>query len=104
MDAKLLNFIGLIFSFAGAVTLALGLIVSRGRALRAGLPLMASDRNEDNLRLPHVRDRMRVSRLALVGVVVMAVGFLLQLIGNWPGADSAPVEMLGPLVQHAGRN
>jgi hypothetical protein len=85
MKPESFNFIGLIFSFAGAVTLALGLIVTKERALRVGLPLMASDKDEDNLCLPHVRDRMRLSRLALVGVVMMALGFLLQIVGNWPG-------------------
>lgn len=104
MEPKLFNFIGLIFSFAGAVTLALGLVVTKERALRVGLPLMASDKDEENMCLPHVRDRMRVSRLALAGVVIMAVGFLLQIVGNWPGADSPPAELWAPLAQHVGGN
>lgn len=78
------NFLGLIFALAGAITLACGLIIPRKRALKVGVTRMVEESDEQNLCLPSVRDRMRESRFALVGIIIMTVGFLLQIIGNWP--------------------
>ncbi len=84
MFPKYLNFIGLLFAMTGAITLAYGLIVPGDRALRIGVARLAAESDKDNLCLPQVRDRMRESRFALIGIIIMAVGFLLQIIGNWP--------------------
>lgn len=100
MDPKIFNLVGLLFCAAGAALLACGLIVPRGRALEVGLSRMAGDSDEQNVCLPHVRDRTRVSRFALVGAALMTVGFLLQIIGNWPGVDRPTAEQLTPLVQN----
>lgn len=100
MDPKIFNLIGLLFCAAGAALLACGLIVPRSRALEVGLPRMAGEGDEQNACLPHVRDRLRQSRLALIGGVVMTVGFLLQIIGNWPGVDRPTAEQLMLLVEN----
>ncbi|HST20356.1 MAG TPA: hypothetical protein VLR90_04530 [Blastocatellia bacterium] len=84
MNQGLFNFFGLIFALAGAITLAYGLIIPSKHALQIGVPRMAAEGDEQNLRLPQVRDRMRESRFALIGIVIMALGFLLQIIGHWP--------------------
>lgn len=84
MNRDLFNFFGLVIALAGAITLACGLIVPGKRALKIGVPRMAAEDDEQNLGLPQVRDRMRESRFALIGIVVIAMGFLLQIIGNWP--------------------
>jgi len=31
-----------------------------------------------------VRDKIKEARFALIGIVLLVVGFILQLIGNWP--------------------
>jgi hypothetical protein len=85
MDPKLINFLGLLFAMAGAITVAFGLILPNKRSREAALPRLASERDELNQCLPQVRDRMRISRFALIGILIMALGFLLQIIGNWPG-------------------
>ena len=100
MDPKIINLFGLLFCAAGASLLAYGLIVPDRRALEIGLPRMAAASDEQNVHLPHVRDRMRESRLASIGIVLMTVGFLLQVIGNWPGLDSRPAELLTPVAQY----
>lgn len=84
MGPKILNFFGLLFAMAGAVTLASGLIIPKKQALKAGVPRLAAENDEHNRRLPQVRDRKRESRFALIGIIIMAIGFLLQIIGNWP--------------------
>jgi hypothetical protein len=84
MVSKIFNFLGLLFAMAGAVTLACGLIIPSKRALKIGAPRMAAESDQRNLCLPQVRDRIRESRFALIGIVIMAAGFLLQVIGAWP--------------------
>lgn len=100
MDPKIFNLFGLLLCAAGAILLAYGLIVPDGRALEIGLPRMAAESDKQNVYLPHVRDRMRESRLASVGIVLMTVGFLLQVVGNWQGLDSRPAELLAPAAQY----
>ena len=39
---------------------------------------------EVNVNLPHVRNKLRESRFALIGVILLVVGFLLQIAANWP--------------------
>ncbi|HEV2860999.1 MAG TPA: hypothetical protein VGX48_08340 [Pyrinomonadaceae bacterium] len=97
MDPQLYNLFGLLLCLVGALILALGLIVPRRRALEVSLPRMASESDEQNVCLPSVRDRLREAGFALVGVIVMTLGFLLQIIGHWPGIDGPCVEWLPPL-------
>lgn len=84
MDFKWLNILGLTLSLAGAVSLALGLIISRKRALKIGVSRFAEDDDKKNIRLPHVRDELRESRFALMGLILLIIGFLLQIVGSWP--------------------
>jgi hypothetical protein len=84
MNQALFNLFGLIFAMAGSIILACGLIIPVRRAMKIGMPRMGAESDEQNLRLPHVRDRMRESRFALIGIIIMTVGFLLQIIGNLP--------------------
>lgn len=84
MDRKWLNILGLFIAMAGAIVLACGLIISRKQALRVGVSRLAEDTDELNVHLPHVRNKRRESRFALVGMILLVVGFLLQIAGNWP--------------------
>jgi hypothetical protein len=84
MNLQWLNLAGLFFALAGAVVLASGLIISRKRALRVGIPRLAEDTDDSNVNLPHVRHIQRESRSALIGIILLVVGYLLQIVGNWP--------------------
>jgi len=72
-----LNFAGLLFNFAGAVLLSYGTITSRGRA--AGLSASLWGGNE-----AAANDRIKVSRNSVMGICILAFGFLLQLPANLP--------------------
>jgi len=85
MNSKWLDLAGLIFALSGAVILAWGLITSRQQALKIGVSRMAEASDDKNLCLPHVRDEMRESRFALIGCVLLTIGFLLQIIGRLVG-------------------
>jgi hypothetical protein len=84
MNLQWLNLAGLFFALGGTVVLACGLIITRKQTLKVGVSRLAEDTDESNINLPHVRHELRKSRLALIGVILLVVGFLLQIIGNWP--------------------
>jgi len=73
------------FDIAGAITLALGLIVSKKRAVELGVSRWSGESEADQLQLPQVKDRLSQSRNVMVGLALLVLGFLLQLVGNWPG-------------------
>jgi len=83
MNPKWLDILGLVVAMTGAVVLACGLIVSRKEALQIGVSRMAEDADERNIDLPHVRNMLRQSRLALIGLMLLVVGFLLQIAGSF---------------------
>jgi hypothetical protein len=80
-----LDITGLMIALAGVIILTLGLIVSRKQALKIGVSRIAEETDDKNICLPHVRDELRESRFALIGLILLIIGFLLQIIGNWPG-------------------
>jgi hypothetical protein len=78
------NVVGLTCDLVGAVWLALGLFISEDKALELGQAKWSGDTPEENLRLPAVRDRLRQSGRAKVGVLFFVAGFVLQIVANWP--------------------
>jgi len=84
MAPKWLDIVGLLIALAGAITLACGLLISKKQAFKIGVSRLAEDSDDKNICLPHVRDKIKEARFALIGIVLLVVGFILQLIGNWP--------------------
>ena len=75
---KWLNVVGLIFNLLGAGVIAAGVIASRASVDR----VMASLYSGPN---PAAQaDRQRQSRFAILGLVLLCIGFVLQIIGSWP--------------------
>ena len=83
-DQRWFTVAGLIFDVIGVVIIAVPLVVSKRKAVEIGAPHFAGDTLEENLRLPAVRDRLQQSRLAKWGLGLIALGFVLQLVGGWP--------------------
>lgn len=84
MGTHWLNVIGLLLDLIGAIILAYGQIISRKTAIDLGVSKLCGDTDEKNLKLPAVQDRIKQSRNAIIGLSLLAVGFLLQLCGNLP--------------------
>jgi hypothetical protein len=87
------NVVGLACDLLGAAVLAWGLFIDEGEALKLGLSYFDSDesdepdpdaRREKTLTLPPVADRLRQSRRAKAGLVILTAGFVLQIVANWP--------------------
>ncbi len=71
---------------AGASILAAGLFISKGDAVELSVSRVAGDTLEENLRLPAVRDRLKQSRRAVLGLLFLIFGFLFQALGSWVSA------------------
>lgn len=84
MDPRWLDILGLVIAMSGAIVLACALIISRKQALRVGVARVADDNDELNVNLPHVRNKRRESRFAMIGLILLVLGFLLQIAGSWP--------------------
>ncbi len=75
---KWLNVVGLIFNLVGAIVIAAGVIMSRVAVDRIAAALEVGPS-------PAARAaRQRQSSFALVGVLLLCIGFLLQIVGSWP--------------------
>ena len=72
---------GLVADIVGAAVLVTGLFISNERAIQLGVTRLAGDTDEENLKLPAVRDRLNQSRRAVIGLSILVFGFLLQAIG-----------------------
>ena len=82
MNPKWLDILGLVIAMTGAIVLAYGVIVSREQAVRIGVSRLAEDSDEINLSLPQVCHQLRQSRFALIGLVLLILGFLLQIAAS----------------------
>jgi len=78
---KLINFIGLLFTFLCSLSLARGLFISRKEAIELGVPRWAGESNEENLKLPQVQDRLRQKQWGIIGAILLFIGFAFQIIG-----------------------
>ena len=84
MIAQWLNVIGLGIDIIGVIIISCGLIVSRKKAIELGVSRWSGSTEEDKLRLPKVKDRVKQSRNVIIGLIFLAIGFILQIIANWP--------------------
>jgi hypothetical protein len=75
---------GLSVDFVGALVLVSAAIVSKRDAINIGASRYASEKDEDNLKLPQVQDRLLQARRAKWGAALLAIGFVLQILGSWP--------------------
>jgi hypothetical protein len=79
-----LNTVGLSLAFLGSLILASQTMLTEDQAREVGVPRWAGSDNEENLQLPFVQLLIRQTRLSRLGAGLLAVGFLLQLLGSWP--------------------
>lgn len=79
-----LNVIGTMLNLVGGWTLASILIMSKKQAINAGVTRWASKEEDVNLRLPMVQLFIEQSRRTVLGMTIITVGYLMQIVGNWP--------------------
>jgi hypothetical protein len=73
LPLRLFDVVGLILDLFGAVLMMVGLIPSRKQI------------DEDGANAPDRSDRRRgQSNLVILGLVLLALGFVFQIMGGWP--------------------
>jgi len=81
---KYLNFIGLCCNIVGALFIFGGVYKNKKKALRNGVPIVASINDEKNLQLSLVASLLKQSKWTLWGTFFLLVGFIFQAIASWP--------------------
>ena len=76
---------GLFLAFVGTVILIVVQFLSKEQAINIGVTRLAGDTDEENEKLPQVQQLLKQSKYAKIGLVFVALGFLLQFIGSLPG-------------------
>ena len=82
-DGRVVSTVGLVFDIVGAVFLACGLWISKEEAVRRGGTYWMSDDDEENLKIPPIAAILRDSKRARTGLVLLIIGFALQIVGIW---------------------
>ncbi len=77
-----LNTIGLVISFIGSIFFTLNLFMSKKEIIKLGVSRWASDKDEENVKLPQVQDRIKQRNFGIIGMILISVGFLLQLMSQ----------------------
>jgi len=75
-----LNILGIVFSFLGAISLAIGLFISKKEAIRLGVSRVSGETEEEKIKLPAVQDRLKQRKYGIIGAVLLFIGFILQLL------------------------
>ena len=85
-DSRVVSTIGLLFDIVGAVVLAWGLFVSKKEAIRLGgtnwMPGNDSD-DDEFLKVPLISHFLVQSKRAKIGLILLVLGFILQILGAW---------------------
>ena len=75
---------GLMHDTFGAMMIVFGVFVSRAKIENLIKDAGVYYGSSPNKQSPSIRDRIRQSRLAKFGALLLVLGFLLQILGNWP--------------------
>jgi len=73
---------GLFFAFVGTVILIVVQFLSKEQTINIGVTRIAGNTDEENKKLPQVQQLLKQSKYAKIGLVFVALGFLLQFIGS----------------------
>ncbi len=78
------TFFGICFDIFGALLILSGVFVTKKKAIEVGVSRFTGETDEENLRLPSVSNLLAQSKIATIGTVLLAIGFILQAIAAWP--------------------
>ena len=76
--------IGLALDILAIIALAWDLVLARKGPIHSGSSHVGEPAGDADFKAPLFMDRVRQSKITLLCVLVLVVGFLLQLYGVWP--------------------
>ncbi|MGH6995263.1 MAG: hypothetical protein ACRED7_06630 [Stellaceae bacterium] len=87
MLAKLISSAGLLLNILGAALLTWDLILTKAEALEIARHYFpdSGEHSHESRRLLQIKESLRVSRNAQIGLALMILGFCGQLAGIWLG-------------------
>jgi hypothetical protein len=77
---ELINLTPSILNFIGTIIIAWGLLISKEQALELGVARWCGDTDEENLKLPAVRDRLKQKKYALIGLGFLLAGVSFEIL------------------------
>ena len=76
--------IGLALDVLAIMALAWDLVLARKGPIHSGSSHVGEPAGDADFKAPTFMDRVRQSKIALLCVLLLVVGFILQLYGEWP--------------------
>ena len=84
LDPGWYSVLGLTSNAFGSCILASGLFIGKQQAIELSVSRYSDDPESEQLKLPQVRDRLRQSSKAKVGLAFLLLGNILQVLGTSP--------------------
>ncbi len=76
--------IGLALDVLAIIALAWDLVLARKEPIHSGSSHVGEPAGDADFKAPTFMDRVRQSKMTLLWVFILVVGFILQLYGEWP--------------------
>ncbi len=76
--------IGLALDVLAIIALAWDLLLTRKGPIHSGSSHVGEPAGDADFKAPTFMDRVRQSKMTLLCVLILVVGFILQLYGEWP--------------------
>jgi hypothetical protein len=80
VNLSVFNIVSMTSTFLGSLAIARGLFISKKKAIELGVSRWSGDTDEENLKLPQVKDRISQKKWGIIGASFITIGFILQLI------------------------
>ena len=74
---------GPLSDFIGVVVVAVPLMVTKKQAIALGGSYWGGATDEENLKMPTVRDRLKSRNITIIGLLFILAGFALQFFGSF---------------------
>lgn len=84
MCSEYFTFIGICCDIVGALIIFAGVFTNRDKAAEVATMRISHNNPSENVDQPAAQNLLFQSKTALVGTLLLVVGFLLQGIGAWP--------------------
>jgi len=77
---KTLLLFSALFSLMGGLSFARGLFISNKKAIELGVSRWGGNTDQENLKLPAVKDRIEQRKYGIIGAIFSILAFVLQIV------------------------
>jgi len=76
----ILNSISISLNFLGSLAFVKTFFIFKKEAIELGVARYAGETDEENIKLPAVQERLAQKKYGIIGSILLALGFMLQII------------------------